>query len=400
MRLLMISGANLATGGGDAVHTLEMAAGLARAGVLVTLVLRGKYCGPGVRGVRTVSLPVSGSKFLSLLLWPVMACAAALYLATVRRQDAVYIRESIYELPAVIMLKALGLPVLLEINAVLAEDLRSGGRAGWKVSLARRAQRKAILAADLVLPVTASLARWLKGLGVPADRVMVVANGANPYLYHPFKRKEALAGIGLDPARRYFCLVGNLAPWQGAGLLIEAFGRLAGYYHDTALLVVGDGREREALEKQVGRLGLRGRVLFTGRQPYGRVPYFIGACLAGIGAGWWGDNLSVKNRFLHSGSSALKVYSYLACGLPVVVPDIPDLAGVVRREGCGLVVKPDRVEELEGALRAILENPRHWREAGLKGRAYIEREATWDHRASQVAAAAARLAGGPGCRPG
>ena len=393
MRILLISGANIAASGGDAVHTLGMAGGLAGNGARVTLVLRGYFQGPGRPGIRVVGLPATGNKYLDALIWPVLVCLVAVFLTLLRDYDAVYIRDSIYEAPLVLLLRLFGKTVILEVNAVTAEDLGTRKRATWKVVLSRRLQRRACLSATLVLPVTTSLARWLAEQGVDSGRIAVVPNGANPYLYRPRDRRDCLAGLGLDPSKRLLCFAGNLAPWQGGEMILDAFGRLARNHPEAALLMIGDGQVKKELEDKARRLGVGDRVVFAGRLPYDRVPLAINACVAGIGGGWYGGNKIVARRFRYTGSSALKVYSYLACGLPVVVPDIPDLAGTVRRERCGQVVAPDRVEKLEEALRVILEDPRHWAEAGLRGRAYIEREASWECRAAQVLSLVERAKG-------
>ena len=380
----MISGANAAARGGDWVHTLELARGLAGAGVRVTLILRGSCRGLVMENLRLIGLPVTGNKYLDGLIWPVIVCMAALILIFRDEPEAVYVRDSIYELPVVYLIRLLGRPVCLEVNAVVAEDLRARERASWKVAIAGWAQQKACLKATLVLPVTTSLARWLCEAGVPAHRVAVVANAANPYLYRPVERKAAQASAGLDPARRYLCFAGNLAAWQGGEIVLEAFSRLARQYADVTLLVIGDGQKKGELEARARQLALPGRVLFTGRLPYEQVPLYMGACAAGIGGGWYGENRLLRRRFRSSGSSAIKVFSYLACGLPVVIPDLPDLSGMVRQAGCGLAAEPWQERGLETALRAILEYPQHWAEAGLRGRAWIERESAWEHRADQV----------------
>ncbi|MDF9407864.1 MAG: Alpha-D-kanosaminyltransferase [Pelotomaculum sp. PtaB.Bin013] len=384
MKILMISGAKAGVSTGEIIHTLEMAGGLAGAGARVTLALRGKYRGPGRQGVNVVGLPVMKNKYLDGLLRPVLVCMAALFLILRVGYDAVYIRDSIYEMPVVWLLKLLGQFTLLELNTVSSEDLRAKGRTRWKQAVAGWAQRKACFSAALVLPVTSSLAGWLAGQGVPAEKVTVVANGANPYLYRPVEQKDALARLGLDPFKQYLCFAGNLAAWQGGGIVVEAFDRIAGLCRDAMLLIIGDGPEREALEVQVRSKGLAGRVLFTGRVPYNRVPIYLSACVAGIGGGWYGENMTLKRRFCRSGSSALKFYSYLACSLPVVVPDIADLSDIVRLTGCGLVVEPDRVGSLAAALTAMLEYPLAWAEAGRRGRYFIEKEAAWEHRASRI----------------
>lgn len=394
MNILMVSCANVESSSGETIHTLEMAGGLAGSGARVTLLLRGRYRGSGRPGIKVVGLAAIRNKYLDRLFWPVLVCAVALYVFFRRGCDFVYVRDNIYELPLIFLFRLLGKPVVLEVNTAVAEDLRTRRRARWKIAAAGWAQRRAFLAASLVLPVTSVLAGWLNGQGVPGWKVAVVANGANPYLYRPAERREALAALGLDPSKSYFCFAGNLATWQGGEMVLEVFGRLARKYPGAALMVIGDGEEKGKLEEQARRLRLSGGVLFTGRLPYQRVPVYMAACVAGIGGGWGGNGLPTERRFRYSGSSALKVFSYLACGLPVVIPDIPDLAGTVRRSDCGLVVGAGRLADLEAALRAILEFPWQWREAGQRGRALIEREAAWEHRSARVISLVAQIGHG------
>jgi len=385
----MISGIAGHAAAGDSIHTLELAGALAAAGARVTLVMRGNRSLTGRGRLRVVVVPALENKMADMLVRPVLFCLAALWLAVGSRYDAVYIRDSIFEMPVVKLLGVIGLPVLLEVNAVTSADLCAGGRAPWKAALANWAQRKSCRGARSVLPVTTNLAHWLRGMGVPAERVAVVPNGVNPSLYYPVGRKEAMATLGLDPLRRYFCFAGNLAAWQGSEMIIEAFSRLARHYPDIGLLIVGDGSERRALEIQAAKG--RGMIVFTGVVPYHRVPVYVNACVAGIGGGWQSNSQRLQQRYALTGSSALKVFSYLACAVPVIIPDIPDLATAVHRARCGLVVSAHRVEELEGAMRAVVEYPGHWAEAGWRGRIFVEREADWSHRAHLLLSLAARF---------
>ncbi len=59
-------------------------------------------------------------------------------------------------------------------------------------------------------------------------------------------------------------IVATLRSWKGHRFLVDALPRLE--HRDAQLLVVGDGPQREALERQVAALGLTGRVTFAGQQ--------------------------------------------------------------------------------------------------------------------------------------
>ncbi len=108
-----------------------------------------------------------------------------------------------------------------------------------------------------------------------------VTEGALQALYPPGRQTYAVAcsdvelqGHALvDRARTYECgpqpakivTVGTLEqPYKGIDVLLDAVGRLHAEGHRAQLTVVGEGRLRQTLEEQCGRLGIRDAVTFTG----------------------------------------------------------------------------------------------------------------------------------------
>lgn len=90
--------------------------------------------------------------------------------------------------------------------------------------------------------------------------------GARPEMLHvipnPPLRPVLGASIPALPNGRFLLGVGRLAPQKRWDRLIDAFGQVA--QRDLALVIIGEGGERAALEAQVARLGLEGRVLLPG----------------------------------------------------------------------------------------------------------------------------------------
>ncbi len=78
-----------------------------------------------------------------------------------------------------------------------------------------------------------------------------------------------------------------------------------------------------------------------------------------------------------TGVMPLKVLEMMACGLPVVVTDLPGQGDLVRVARCGLVCLPDNSEALAGKVAELYaSNDR--RNMGLRGREAIESRFTWD----------------------
>jgi glycosyltransferase involved in cell wall biosynthesis len=167
--------------------------------------------------------------------------------------------------------------------------------------------------------------------------------------------------------------VGNLAPWQGVEVLIRAFARLQ--VRDPLLVIVGGGQARAALEVTAKELGVAGRVRFVGTVPYHEVPAYVAACDV--------CTAPMSRERLKSGSSAIKVYEYLACERPVVASRIPGLE-FVESEDLGRLVPPEDVQALSAALVAALEDEVWRQEAGRRGRAYVLRHAGWPAVAAAV----------------
>src|SRR5690606_17466388 len=79
----------------------------------------------------------------------------------------------------------------------------------------------------------------------------------NPYRSALFRRPDSDVG-----QKSEFVVLGRLVSDKGADLALEALAKLGD--KSARLTIIGDGPERPNLEAQVERLGLRGRVMFTG----------------------------------------------------------------------------------------------------------------------------------------
>jgi len=68
----------------------------------------------------------------------------------------------------------------------------------------------------------------------------------------------------IDPSKKILLFVGRLGKEKNVSFLIDVMTKLRSTSPDTILVIVGDGKDRKDLEKQVKKLDLRDRVIFTG----------------------------------------------------------------------------------------------------------------------------------------
>src|SRR5262249_5245938 len=147
------------------------------------------------------------------------------------------------------------------------------------------------------------------------------AAGWAPFPYDAGELARSRAGareeLGIPPDGLVAGIVGSLAWTKKVGYaygleLVQALRRCK--RSDAYALIVGDGDGRARLERLAGdRLG--GRVIFTGKVPRDRVPYYLAAM----------DIASLPQSVDRVGSVryTTKLTEYLSVGLPVVTGRIP-----------------------------------------------------------------------------
>ena len=162
---------------------------------------------------------------------------------------------------------------------------------------------------------------------------------------HVFQAPNALAPLPGDPRHQRDPVVlaaGRLVRQKGFDLLLEAFAPLVHDHPGWRLEVFGAGRQREALQAQVESLGLAGSVRL--RPPTRE----IGEEMARAGV------YVLSSRFEGFGRVVIEAMSK---ALPVVSFDCPRGPGEIITHGHdGLLVPPEDVAALSGALRAVIED--------------------------------------------
>lgn len=188
--------------------------------------------------------------------------------------------------------------------------------------------------------VSRDLARWLTGtVGVPAAKVVTIHNGVDTRRFGEEDREAARRTLGLGADTLVVATVGRLDPVKNHGALLDAYAGLARMDGRHALVIVGDGPCRAALEARAARADLVGRVRLVGeRNDVARLlAGFDIFALPSIAEG-------ISNTVLEAMASGLPVVATRTGGNPELVED-----GVTGR----LVPVGDRAA-LIGALSGYL----------------------------------------------
>ena len=172
--------------------------------------------------------------------------------------------------------------------------------------------------------------------GFPAGRIDSVPTGIDTERFRPGDRLAARKTLGLPADKTLVGIVATLRSWKGHRFLLEALPEAAG------LVIVGDGPQRPMLEAQVKRLGIAYKVLFAGNQK-DVVP--------------WLQSFDVfaLPSYANEGVPQALIQAMLV-GLPVVTTNVGSMAELAIHDETALVVQPQDVSALTGALRMLLQD--------------------------------------------
>lgn len=193
---------------------------------------------------------------------------------------------------------------------------------------------------DHVVAVAPELLEVLQAAGIDPARTSMIENGLS---LPPLSAADAPARIrrelGVAAQDALLLRVGRLDVFKGNHVLLQAYAGLGPAAASTRLVLVGDGPERAALERQARAAGLQERVIFAGYRPD------------------VADLLRAADLFVIASLQEglpMVLLEAMAAGVPVVTTRVGAIGGVIRGGENGWIVPAGDAAALGGALREAL----------------------------------------------
>lgn len=229
------------------------------------------------------------------------------------------------------------------------EDLQHGQIQRAVVSFS---EKYCLKSANLVSSVSRPLVRRARLLN---SHCILIPNGVD---LKCFKDQNNLQ-------RQLFIIyAGSLDEWAGLKLVIESFSELRSHFPEIKMLVAGDGKEKFALQALVQSLALQDSILFLGRIQYSQLASLLSSAYIGIAMFKPGNAAAF--------ACPLKLFDYMAAGVPIIATDIGELGRVVTESKSGLVTKWDK-EEFVAAVVQLSTKKDLWLSCHENGLRYAQR---------------------------
>ncbi len=268
-----------------------------------------------------------------------------LRIAETLRPDAIIERYYNFGGEAILAARRVHAVAVLEVNAPVIDYPGSAKHTLDRLLLVepmRRWRERLCGSADLIVTPSAKILP----LSVPAGRVLTTEWGADTMRFHP--EATGIVPFSRAPSDTVVVFVGAFRAWHGAVPFVEAIRHLRKRgRRDIKAVLIGDGPELGRARESAA--GLDG-ITFTGALPHEQMP----ACLAAADVGVAPFDVAAHGPLAWEFYwSPLKIFEYMAAGLPVVTPRIERLAHVVRDGVEGVLYDPGDPDALARALERL-----------------------------------------------
>ncbi len=229
---------------------------------------------------------------------------------------------------------------------------------------------RALARASKLVVISNGLKEALVQGGVPAEKILVAPDAVDIAEYDITPSRELWRAYGVDPNKKIVLYTGHFYGWKGAETLANA----ARYIPDEVEVVLMGGVDRELADFKQSYASERVHVI--GYQPREKMPSITMTA----------DILVLPNsarpKISSHYTSPLKLFQYMASGVPIIASDLPSIREILTNE-TAFWFAPDNEHALARKIEYVLSHPDEARIKATRAREEV-RKYTWNTRARAI----------------
>ncbi|MCX6779480.1 MAG: glycosyltransferase family 4 protein [Candidatus Magasanikbacteria bacterium] len=213
----------------------------------------------------------------------------------------------------------------------------------WQVELMKRFRSWVLKSADQVIAVSNFMKEVAQLIGVETSKIEVIYNSVDFVEKGHSVALDIKKKLGILSGEKIIMTAGRLVPWKGVDGLIKVAVELK--KNQTVLpfkiIVVGDGPDKEKLEKLASDLGVKDLIVFVGKIPLEQIFNYYAIA----------DVFILNSQYEGLSHVLLEV---LSLGRPIIASACGGNLEVIENEKNGLLVEYNNVGEIVLAIKRIL----------------------------------------------
>lgn len=196
-----------------------------------------------------------------------------------------------------------------------------------------------------IIVLTSFIKKEFIDAGLSDRKILIAPDGVSLEDFEIEKDKESLRkDLCLPVDKKIIMYTGRLYDWKGAGLLAECAKQMK---NDFVFVFIG-GTKSEIYSFKKSYSSVE-NIQIIGFKDNREIPKYLKCA----------DLLvlpnSAKNIISYKYTSPMKLFEYMASGIPIVASDIPSIREVLNRNNC-LFFEADNVDDLANKIQFLIEN--------------------------------------------
>jgi len=306
------------------------------------------------------------------MMYNVLAIFRLFYHINKYNHDLIYERYAFFNISGVLISRILRIPIFLEVNFTSRTEVYP--KRTKIFHFANKWIEKFIFNhVDLIIVISDQLKEDIAKYGINRKKILVLPNAVDADRFNPelYLKNKKLKKCGLDD-KLIIGFVGSFYPWHGVDFLLDAFSDLIKQNNNIGLMLIGSGQLFNDIQERVTKGQMQDKVVLTGPVPHNELPSYLSCFDIGI--------MPDSNDY----GSPMKIFEYMAMGLPIVAPRLGPIEKVIENGIQGFLFERKNLAELKNVLTTLL-NDRELRDRmGRSGREKVLIDHTWDKNVAKM----------------